>query len=334
MSPMFPYILFCCWIVIVAYLESQERLSKLGRLNCLFISISILVVFAWLRQVVPYTDTWNYIAHFEEIGGFFTTGDNSFLDGGFAFLVKFTKIFSNDPSFFLLIYALFEATLLWFIAIKFTKKPNVFLFFFFLLFYLPLFHIVIRQGVASLLLVIFVFSLLEKRYFKAILFACLAFSFHKTSLIFILAASFMKIITNSKYRLTLLLVSVCLFFTIFSFKDMLYYFSLIAGNFYLDYMQNQLSVNYFGYASLSLIILSFLWAIKNEIDQRHDFIFLLVLVGALMQLILMPFGPFIERITEYWLIFLPILFANITHKKYFFGFYGCMFMIIFWYFFN
>lgn len=340
MTETLPYALFCFWLFAIAQLELHNILGKRGQKSCLFISLFILTTLAGMREIEPATDTWNYVLRFHEIGGFFAPSAASFDDIGFVLLVKIAKLFSDDASFFLWIYALFEAALLWFVANKFTQKPNIFIFFFFLLYYLSLFHIIIRQGVASLLLVIFVFSFLEKQYFRAILYGFLAFLFHKTAIIFMFALGPTKILAKNKYRILLIAISTGLFFLIFSVKDILYYFTFFASYRYLDYAQNQLTLNYEGYAALSIAILGFLFLLRKRIDAGNDFIFLLVLIGTIMQLALMPLGPFVERIAEYWLIFLPILFANVfslnsitkVDKNYLFYFYGAIFMLVFCYF--
>ncbi|MCD6048112.1 MAG: hypothetical protein K0S08_1759 [Gammaproteobacteria bacterium] len=279
------------------------------------VTVLFLIVLAGIRYGIGS----DYFAYYND---FFLTDSldisnafSGYNEFGLTIVAQIIKAFGGSVYYYFLSFSVLEGYLLWIILKRFIAKPNVALFVFYALFYFILYFNVVRQGVAVLAFVLTVLYLDEKKYKNAVLWGVIGFLFHRTILFAILINFLIKKIKLTKPRMfSYSLASAAMSYVIFLFKA--YFngiFALIDAFFetqkYAGYVIMTQDMNYLGVIFFSLFAFGLLYLMYDTLKEKSN-IFSLVFWGACLQIILLPFGYYIERLSIYFIVFLPLLVSE------------------------
>ena len=170
------------------YLQSGYKDSQYPRY--LFFAMLPMFLIIGFRAYYIGADTWVYLRNFENTLGISLSAaiENSRMEHGYIRFVKYVGYITKSPELFQIIY-----TTIYFIGYysfaKLLDKRTGFLFVYFLI-TLGLFYFMltgVRQNIAISICLFSVQFLLKKKYIIVTLLIALAFTFHKSSLLFLFA---------------------------------------------------------------------------------------------------------------------------------------------------
>ena len=166
------------------FAEKNRKHKLLFNLN-IFISSSILVLFAGTRSSNVGTDTNNYISIFNQINNDRVSDNNSSIEFFYLLLNKIAYFFSSDYSALLLSVAIVAVYFNMKVITKLSSNLWVSVFVFITLGSYVFFFNAARQGIAVALVGMAILQLHEKNIKKYIFWILIASLFHKTALVMI-----------------------------------------------------------------------------------------------------------------------------------------------------
>lgn len=271
-----------------------------------------LLIFVGLRIGVG--DTVTYYAIFNEIHPW------EGLEKGFLFFQYLVKIIYDDPYIFIFIFS-FLSILIKFIAFqRISPLPYISL-----LFYVGTYLIVqdmnqIRQGFAAGICLLSLPYIVQRKFIPFLLVFLVAFYFHVSAIVFLLAYFIYKI--NLKKRHFIFLIGFglfCFFFLDFSAIIQILFKILYLSKLGLLYQKVMFYIHMekpkgFFFGSLFLFFYAFLfWSYKKKINSKMFNGFLnLYILGMLLNLLGM-IAPIFDRVSWYFVFIAAILYAYVLH---------------------
>lgn len=300
------YLIICLFVILLVFVEAIE-VSKLSSAFYGFIICSVMLFFAALRDKVG-TD-WD--AYYE-----FYTQKTESVEIGYSILNNFFRNSGIHYNLFLFFLNFVSLALFYFSL----KKHAVFFVISLLLFYSELFLYFnfsgIRQGIAVSICIYGVRFCIDRKFWKFLFFVLLAFTFHITALIFIIAyfIPFRKFNKKEFFLIT----------GIFSMLSIIIFavFNLLSGDlatkakFYLELQEQDINIKglfFIGIVKRS-IILFMIFVFGKEIFKVKTsiYFFNVYLIGFGMYLSTYLISPDIGvRLSSYFLIFDIVLAGNL-----------------------
>lgn len=281
-------------------------------LNILFF---ILVLIMGLRGISVGVDTLNYLEIFEDIS---KASFNSLISGffygsqeiGFVVYVKLISLIWSNYQFYLLI----SAFLYCFLFKRFIEHSTKDYFIASIIFlsvgiYLGAFNM-FRQMFAIALLINAWLYFKEKRFYLTILISLLAFTFHVSSIFFVIV----YVIYALKDRVRIIRFIPLILLLVYGIFDILldkFAPYLMHYNNYLDNHKTIQEANSVIMLWIIEVIISLYFIYKPQINSSYRFIGCMCMVYVLMNIIGLKFN-YIERLGLYFSPFLILLFCNLS----------------------
>jgi len=294
---MIPYILI--FLVICAGLFFEPWIKR----NWVFYALlTIMVLFAGFRDMIGGFDIYIYCNVYEWNIIFIYLFD--FFEMGFRLFLIALHLFSPRREFFIFATALIMLFLHMRVLKKHSNLPYFAIFIYFCKFYLFSF-VYLRQGLAMGIIWLSIPYIMNKSYIKAILLIALAFTFHKSALIF----APILFVSNRRFSTFQLISGIILFLIIF-----LSPIGKFLGSFLAEASANQklagyvkdTSINIFYvielllFTTLALLFRKYFYQYKQTMLFFNGFIlYLLVSVVGLT-------NPTFVRLTWYYFVFVAL----------------------------
>lgn len=284
-----------------------------------FFATTQWILLSGLRHLSIGADTASYLYIYNGIDAkswdeiytiFFNTFnfEQSQVDGGYYLFVKITQIFTNDYQNFLMIVAvIFTVPLGYFI---YNNSSNVFIsYLLYSVMFYSFFSITgIRQAIATALVVLIGYEFIKKRQlFRFVLIMIIAFTFHKSALIF----SPFYFIKRLKLNKNMMILTAILFFVSFYFRVPLTL--MVAQLSGYDSYGIYEGAGTFNFTLLLVTVFGVsIWKMKTIISRnKHANDYYLALCIALLLTPLTWVNPSAMRSVQYFSIFLMLLIPDI-----------------------
>ena len=292
--------------------------SKKDKKIIVYLTMPILCSIAAFRNYNIGNDTFEYMRIFETI----KNSDNIFLmtdryEIGYLLLNKIVSfVFSNSVSILfvtsIIIYIGFSIFIM-----KYSENPGFSIILFILMGYFAQSLNLIRFQIACVILLWAFDKILNKKIISFLLLVFIAFLFHKTAIIFLLALPLRYMKLNLKNLSIIGFVTIIIYFLfdlVFNFLVNLFnYYNNYSGTSYFDGDVRLASILYL---LITISILLFAYFIRNnnsiyfEKSKFEDYMILLLYVGACILLLSFKFN-LLDRVSDYFRIYSIILIPNL-----------------------
>lgn len=325
--------IYAIFFLITIFLSlGWDRDIKILRDFFVLILVTYLFVITGWRSYTVGTDTINYVSFFSYLGS--PISDMHFFDllemlharfeYGYVLLNRLVYHFTENPRWLLIICALITYCMLFVFLKKVSKDPYLSLVMFVCLGYMASGMNTIRQGIAAAFIMISYIFLLKKRgVFLCIFFIVLAFLFHKTAILFLLAV-FLRNWKFTKKNVVVLLLGSFLVSIIYGKLE-----NLINQINYTDYANSGITSGYLGITLNILLLLYFLvicvMSIKNtnlmlhkDIKLDSDILPILIIISIGVYIVAFNFSQ-LTRIASYFeiaaIVYVPNCLRTIENIK-------------------
>ncbi|MCH3976610.1 MAG: EpsG family protein [Bacilli bacterium] len=223
------YILtFILFITLYFILKKYKNGNKIF---CTICTIVLILIVGLRNEKLGLTDTlYVYKPHFLQIYHY----DFSFIfelkDYGFQIMTYlFTRIFGDNFQLYLFLFGMPYIICISFLIYKFSKNSLISFICFMSLHYFEISFTLMRQVNAMALLALALYFLINKKYFKFIIFVALAYFFHQISIVFLILLP-LSFIPLKKKVIAPIVFAICLAFIMmpFTIRDVL--FKLVADS--------------------------------------------------------------------------------------------------------
>ncbi len=285
------------YIVLALFLSIFIKLKRFNRATYIFLFI-LLVIISGCRDYSVGTDTSNYLNMF--------IGKVSYSFR--AVEISWYFLMEIIPSYriVLLISSILILLPIFYISKKESINPYYSILLFILLYYLCYSFNITRQFVANSILMLSFYFFIKNHFFKAILFAIFAISFHLSALIPLLFFPLSRIKYNYKLFLILIIVTYVIGLTNLIPK-ILPYLTWGPLNTYDIYLVNLGDESSF---SISRLLLNLLVITQIILLKYKSPYFNLVLIGCILTNLL-SFSPVVGRLFYFFLMAQIIVIPNI-----------------------
>lgn len=308
------FFLFFIFIAFTGLLFKTSKVSYLN--NKLYIYLCGICIFliSGLRHETVGNDTISYIEYFKQIKLLEWNSVFEQREPGFALLVKIITLFSDNPNFFIATVAAIFTFSICFLIYKNSKDH---FFSFILLVTLGIFYFSmagLRQIIAMSILIFSVKFIQDRKILPFLTLVFIAYFFHNTAIIFILA----YIISYFKIGLKYLIVFVGCMILAFYFQDSIktILFNSISWDRLSDYENRDSNISLTGFYIQVGIATYCLTYYKKTIEQntKNIIFYNLMYLGIIFQMFTPIIGEFF-RLSIYFNIFNIILIPNVLMSK-------------------
>lgn len=302
---------FLIILLIIIFFKCFKRKTSL------FLSFSLLALFAGLRKYTVGVDTLQFYEAFTNIG---QTDDWTFsefrYEYGFSLLCKILYLIFKEPQSLIFVTSIFINFSVY-TFIKNNSKDYFLstLLYIFLNYYFNYMNIM-RQAIAIAILLLFYKFLKNKQYLFYLFGVIIAFFFHKTA---IMGLVLILVIMISKFKYLNFTIATCGIIAFTFYKEIFMFGASFLGDYYLAYLDTEFAVsNYFG--SLLMVLQSFgisiscgyLYYKTRKKDRLEDSSFLMAIsIVTLCCLALVMRMNIFNRISAIFEIYLIIFVPNI-----------------------
>lgn len=286
----------------------------------LILSMPILALMVGFRNLAVGNDTWEYVRLFKDIQNyqFLDLLDNNRYESGYLLFNKIISLFFLNPIYLLLICSLITYSAYYFFIVKYSKNFGFSILLFVLMGYFGQTMNTIRLQLATVIL-IFGFNFLVKN--KTIKFVCaciLAFFFHKTAIIFLLALPLKKVKLTRKKILIICFVTLIIFLyfdPIFQVVgEYIEYYRSYENTVYLD---GNIRIASILKLCLSLSISIFIYICyktnKEGFDVSDKLMMKLVFFSVFILVISLKF-PILDRVADYFNVYSIAVLPNAVNN--------------------
>lgn len=298
----------------------------------LFFGINILLFFIIVStrtgigtDYYQYQELFSYAKPLYEINTDYFLSNPHSIEYGYLLFESLIKTFTNNFHVFIFIYNIIFFSFLYAAVRRYPFKNLQLLLFF------SLFHVYYisghRQAIAMVILFYNLRYLLDRNFIKFSFFIILAYIFHRSSLIYIIAYFILSFNVKKKVLVGLIsLVSFVMYYDLFgvlieycytNYKDVNYMFSRIYQYYFIQYSLEP--VNIFNY--LKVILIGFLAMIfyKSE-NKKINKLGIILFLYALLFFSLSRAGGIAFRISDMFLIaiipYLSLLLENLKYRNF------------------
>ena len=297
------------YIILAISSVMECIINKKKKILLYSLCCALLILIAGLRS--PYDDFWpDTLEYFIDFG---VISSSSFFDlfylpwePGLFVIIYFINIFTCSEQSYIIILTFLILVPIFIIIWKYSQAPILSLFIYYCMGNLFMMSIY-RQWCAIPILLYSIKYILKKDFLKFLVCVCIAFCFHKTSIVFLMVY-FLSDIKSTKYTLIgSLLLSLFTFAFSAKLAEIIYYFSRVER----DLIIND---SYIYYIFLWVCVLISYFMLRN---QKSTSMYLLFHNMLLMAVILQPLTfsfSLLSRLVIYFTIILIFIFPILLNK--------------------
>jgi transmembrane protein EpsG len=294
------YFILLALIMLLLYTPVKNTGAKSSDLG-IYISVTLLTLFAGFRNRSVGTDTNNYIGFFENRSAY--NFSNTSIERGFLVLEEIARFVSTNYSIFLTLIALVCVVSYTYLIKKESLNISISFFLYLTLGSYLFFFNGARQGIAASILAIAFVFLLKRKLFWFVFWVLVASLFHRTVLI-MLPFYYILILKYSTFRMFLFSVTSFVGLSFLSF--FISFFDEVVSVRYSAYIDRDASGGvllglFFSVSSLLLIYLRN--RIPKEIQKIYDIYLNLCVFNSLIYLVVIVLGVDVNflRFSQYFL---------------------------------
>lgn len=301
--------------ILAVLLElSKEKLSCVTRKR-VFIIVSCfqLIMIQGLRATYVGTDVNGYINVYNIMRySNFSDVFNQRMEFGFVSLVKLLTLFNISIQAYLFVLSLFIILPLGYTIYKYSERPFLSFFIYITFGFYSASFCTIRQNIAYGIILLTLGSIKQRKLWKFIIIVLIAWTIHKSALIFLPA----YLIVKMKINKTSIILIICAFVVIFMFR---YQIADYAINNYFTYYEIVVS-NSHSWMLIGIVLLVIgLLRYKYVTLNSDNHIYYVLIAIALSIMIMATVTTNAMRVADYYYIFLilyvPAVFGNIRDKR-------------------
>lgn len=308
-------LIYILLIALIIYNSKVKGSTEIKNYIYLFLNFSVFIFISAFRASNIGNDTYRYIELFNRLKFDSIENLKDRYEIGYLLLNKSLLVLTDNQQIILIVSSIFILTTYALFIKKYSSNIWLSTFLFFTLGYFSATMNTIRQQIAIAIVLISYRLLLSNKIFKFFILVGIASLFHDTAIIFLFAYPISKLKLDFKN---------ILIFTLITILGFLFFNSLLGSilsdskySYYLKtvYLNGEIRLATIMNIAILIVILVFgFFVLKNkEEDKKIKILTLFLLTSLIINIMSLKFN-LLDRVAEYFQVFLIIYLPNIIYK--------------------